>query len=178
MKKNEKDKAKKATQAPEEAMSAAQEETTETEETTSTDELTLLNDKYIRLAAEFDNYRKRTNKEKADLISRAGEDVMLSVLEVIDDTDRAKDQIEKSEDIESLRTGVQLIFNKLRTVLQQKGLKEMTSTGEVFDPELHEAVTEIPAPSEEWKGKVVDTIQKGYYLNDKIIRHAKVVVGK
>lgn len=176
MKKNEKDKAQKAHQASEEAVSDTLNETPE--EVNSTDELALLKDKYIRLAAEFDNYRKRTNKEKADLISRAGEDVMLSILEVIDDTDRAKDQIDHSEDIESLRTGVQLIFNKLGTILQQKGLKEMKATGEVFDPELHEAVTEIPAPEESMKGKVVDTIQKGYYLNDKIIRHAKVVVGK
>lgn len=142
------------------------------------DELAEIKDKYVRLVAEFDNYRKRTNKEKVDIIARASEKVMLSILEVIDDTDRAADQINNSDDIESLRTGVQLIFNKLRNVLQTNGLKEMESTGQVFDPELHDAVTEIPAPNKKERGKVVDTVQKGYYLNDKIIRHAKVVVGK
>lgn len=153
-------------------------DTNENQEESKTDELAELKDKYIRLVAEFDNYRKRTNKEKFDLINSASEQVMLSILEVIDDTDRADEQIRTSQDVEALRQGVLLIFNKLKNVLQSKGLKEMESTGTVFDPELHEAITEIPAPKSKLKGKVIDTVQKGYYLNDKIIRHAKVVVGK
>lgn len=153
-------------------------DTNENQEENKTDEVAELRDKYIRLVAEFDNYRKRTNKEKFDLINSAGEQVMLSILEVIDDTDRADEQIRTSQDVEALRQGVLLIFNKLKSVLQSKGLKEMESTGTVFDPELHEAITEIPAPKSKLKGKVIETVQKGYYLNDKIIRHAKVVVGK
>lgn len=153
-------------------------DTYEQQEEKTVDEAAELRDKYIRLVAEFDNYRKRTNKEKFDLINSAGEQVMLSILEVIDDSDRADEQIKNSQDIEALREGVLLIFNKLKNVLQSKGLKEMESTGTVFDPELHEAITEIPAPKSKLKGKVIDTVQKGYYLNDKIIRHAKVVVGK
>lgn len=142
------------------------------------EQLSQVQDKYIRLAAEFDNYRKRTNKEKIDLINSASERVILSVLEVLDDIDRASDQMKSTDDIESLRTGAQLIFDKLRKSLQGHGLKEMESTGEEFNLDLHEAITEIPAPKKKQVGKVMDTIQKGYYINDKIIRHAKVVVGK
>lgn len=142
------------------------------------EEINALKDKYIRLVAEFDNYRKRTNKEKIDIINNATESLMLSLLEVLDDIDRADDQIAKSKDVDSLKTGVDLIFSKFRRTLLNKGLKEMDSTGETFDPDLHEAVTEIPAPDKKLKGKVVDTVQKGYYIQDKIIRHAKVVVGK
>lgn len=153
-------------------------DTNDHQEENTVDEAAELKDKYIRLVAEFDNYRKRTNKEKFELINSAGEKVMLSILEVMDDADRAEEQIKTSQDIEALREGIELIFNKLKNVLQNKGLKEMESTGTVFDPELHEAITEIPAPKSKLKGKVIDTVQKGYYLNDKIIRHAKVVVGK
>jgi len=145
---------------------------------TKDEEYAALKDKYIRLVAEFDNYRKRTNKEKIDIINNATESLMLSLLEVLDDIDRADDQISKSKDVESLKTGVDLIFSKFRRTLLNKGLKEMEATGETFDPDLHEAVTEIPAPDKKLKGKVVDTVQKGYYIQDKIIRHAKVVVGK
>ena len=135
-------------------------------------------DKYIRLYAEFDNYKKRTVKERLDLINTAGRDTISSLLPVLDDFDRAKKSADDDSTNEVFTEGVTLVFNKLKGLLESKGVKEMTSTGEVFDPELHEAITEIPAPTEEMKGKVIDTIEKGYVLNDKIIRHAKVVVGK
>lgn len=135
-------------------------------------------DKYIRLFAEFDNFKKRNAKERYELMQTAGRDVLTSLLDVLDDCDRAEKQIQNSEDIEQIRQGVSLVFNKLRTTLQSKGLKPMESINTVFDVEKHEAITEIPAPAEDLKDKVVDEITKGYYLNDKIIRFAKVVVGK
>jgi molecular chaperone GrpE len=134
-------------------------------------------DKYLRLFAEFDNFKKRSARERIELIQTAGKDVIVSLLDVLDDCDRAEKQLQTSNDITQVREGVQLVFNKLRNVLQNKGLKAMESIHEDFDVEKHEAITEIPAPSEKLKGKVVDEVQKGYYLNDKIIRHAKVVVG-
>ena len=141
-------------------------------------ELADAKDKYLRLVAEFDNFRRRNAKERVDLIQTAGKDIVQSLLVVLDDTDRASKQMETSTDIETTREGVTLVFNKLRTILQQKGLKKMESISHPFDPDLHEAITEIPAPAEELKGKVVDEIEPGYYLNDKLIRHAKVIVGK
>jgi molecular chaperone GrpE len=134
-------------------------------------------DKYIRLFAEFDNFKKRNAKERYELMQTAGRDVITSLLDVLDDCDRAEKQLQASED-EQLKQGVQLVFNKLRTTLQSKGLKAMESISTPFDVEKHEAITEIPAPTEDLKNKVVDEITKGYYLNDKIIRFAKVVVGK
>lgn len=131
-----------------------------------------LKDKYIRLVAEFENFKKRTFKEKLDMMRNAAQSTMSALLPVLDDFDRA------ATSPEGLNEGVQLIHTKIKNILEQKGLQSMESTGEVFDPELHEAVTEIPAPTADLKGKVVDTIEKGYLLNDKIIRHAKVVVGK
>lgn len=148
------------------------------EEQNLAEELSLMKDKYIRLVAEFDNYRKRTAKEKNELISSASENVMLSILEVLDDAERAESQMDKATDIDALKEGVHLIFNKLRNTLKSKGLKAMETLHTEFDPELHEAITEIPAQSEDQAGKVLDEVLKGYYLNDKIIRHAKVVVGK
>ena len=148
------------------------------EEQNLAEELSLMKDKYIRLVAEFDNYRKRTAKEKNELISSASENVMLSILEVLDDAERAESQMDKATDIDALKEGVHLIFNKLRNTLKAKGLKAMETLHTKFDPELHEAITEIPAQSEDQAGKVLDEVLKGYYLNDKIIRHAKVVVGK
>ena len=145
---------------------------------TEQQELMEIKDKYLRLVAEFDNYRKRTAREKSDLIKSAGEDVIMSLLEILDDSDRAIEQFEKSTDVESLKSGTLLIFTKLNKILQNKGLSEMVPTGLEFNPEHHEAITEIPAGSEDNIGKVMDTVQKGYYLNEKIIRHAKVVVGK
>jgi molecular chaperone GrpE len=134
-------------------------------------------DKYLRLYAEFDNYKKRSVREKLDWMKTAAQDTMSVLLPVLDDFDRAR-KFATAKEEKSWSEGVELVYHKLFTVLKQKGLEPMSSTGEPFDPELHEAITEIPAPAEDLKGKVVDTIEKGYRLNDKIIRHAKVVVGK
>ena len=136
------------------------------------------NDRYLRLVAEFDNFRKRTVKERIELTKSAGEEIIKSLLDVLDDSERAAKQMETSEDLNLIKEGVSLVFNKFRNILQGRGLKAMESKEQEFDTELHEAITEIPAPTEELKGKVLDEVQKGYYLNDKIIRHAKVVVGK
>lgn len=133
-------------------------------------------DKYMRLFAEFDNFKKRSRKENIELIQTAGKDVIVSLLDVLDDSERAEKQMESAKDIEALKEGIRLVFNKLRNNLHQRGLKSFDSKGEAFDVEKHEAVTEIPA--EGMEGKVVDELQKGYHLNDKLIRHAKVVVGK
>ncbi|HEY4874643.1 MAG TPA: nucleotide exchange factor GrpE [Puia sp.] len=142
------------------------------------DELQQQKDKYIRLVAEFSNYKKRTDKERYEQIQTAGREIITSLLDTVDDADRAEKQFQNSDDIAQIKEGVKLVFNKLRTTLQNKGLKAMESINTDFDVEKHEAITEIPVSSDESKGKVVDDIQKGYYLNDKIIRHAKVVVGK
>ncbi len=141
-------------------------------------ELGELKDKYLRLHAEFDNFRRRMMKEKVELLGTAAKDTLTALLPVLDDFDRAKKNAEDESSTEPFSEGVVLVYNKLYSLLQQKGLKPMESTGEVFDPELHEAITEIPAPTEEMKGKVIDTIEKGYFLEEKIIRYAKVVVGK
>jgi molecular chaperone GrpE len=136
-----------------------------------------LNDRYLRQVAEFDNFRRRNAKERAELIQTAGKDVITDLLVVLDDIDRAQKQMETTDDANLVKEGVQLVFSKLRNTLAAKGLKPMESVGKEFELDLHDAVTGIDA-GEEMKGKVVDEIQKGYYLNDKIIRHAKVVVGK
>ncbi len=141
-------------------------------------ELAEQKDKYIRLYAEFDNFRRRTAKEKNELMLTAGKDVIISLLDVLDDCDRAEKQMPQSTDIDQVKEGIQLIFSKLRNTMQAKGLKAMESIHTDFDVEKHEAITEIPAPSPKLKGKVVDEVQKGYYLNNKIIRFAKVVTGK
>lgn len=138
-------------------------------------ELAELKDKYLRQVAEFDNFRKRTAKERLELISTAGKEVIIPLLEVLDDWDRALPQLEKSTDT-AVKEGMMLVFNKLRNTLQQKGLKEMEAKGLEFNADLHEAITEIQL--EGMEGKVVDVLEKGYYLHDKIIRFAKVVVGK
>jgi molecular chaperone GrpE len=135
-------------------------------------------DKYIRLMAEFDNFRRRTAKERLELIQTAGKDVIVSLLDVLDDCDRAEKQMQATEDPGQIKEGVLLVFNKMRSTMQSKGVKEMKSVHEAFDVEKHEAITEIPAPTGDLKGKVIDEVQKGYYLNDKIVRFAKVVVGK
>lgn len=136
-----------------------------------------LKDKYLRQAAEFDNFRRRTAKEKIELIQTASKDLVTDLLDVLDDCDRAQGQLDKTEDLSQIREGIQLVFNKLRQILTSKGLKPMDAKGKEFDADLHEAITEIEA-GDEWKGKVVDEVIRGYYLNDKIIRYAKVVVGK
>lgn len=138
-----------------------------------------LKDKYMRLFAEFDNFKKRSIREKIDWMKTASQDTLAALLPVLDDFDRAKKFAEGNDGTgEGLSEGVNLVYQKLYNILKMKGLEPMESNGETFDPELHEAITEIPAPSEDLKGKVIDTIEKGYRLNDKIIRHAKVVVGK
>lgn len=141
-------------------------------------ELDGLKDKYLRLVAEYDNYRKRTAKERMELIQTAGKDAIIPLLEVLDDSERAEKQMQLGDDVNKIKEGVQLVFNKLRKTLSAKGVKPMQAAGTPFDPDKHEAITEITAPSDEMKGKVIDEIEKGYYLNDKIIRFAKVVVGK
>ena len=140
-------------------------------------ELAESKDKYLRLYSEFDNYRRRTAKEKLDLLQTAGERIMVSLLPVVDDFSRAEQSLE-SGDAESIAEGVKLIADKFNKTLAAEGLKQMdTEPGTEFDPELHEAVTQIPAPSKKLKGKIVDTIENGYFLGDKVIRHAKVVIG-
>jgi molecular chaperone GrpE len=135
-------------------------------------------DKYLRKVAEFENLKRRNAKERIELIQTAGKEVITALLDVLDDSERAQKQMEASEDVKEIKSGVLLVFNKLRNVLQSRGLKPMETIHKEFDADLQEAITEIPAPSPELKGKVVDELMKGYYLNDKIIRHAKVVVGK
>jgi len=139
-------------------------------------ELGEMKDKYLRIFAEFDNYRKRTIKERQETIKLAAKDSLGAMLPAVDDFSRAIRLADDSE--EKIPEGIILIYNKLFKALEQQGIKEMETTGQDFDPELHEALTKIPAPSEELKGKIIDTIEKGYYLNDKIIRYAKVVVGE
>lgn len=156
----------------------APEEESDTEVAQLKSDLQEQKEKYLRLVAEFDNFRKRNSRERLELIQTANKDVITALLEVLDDVDRATEQMESTDNIDALKQGITLIFNKLKTRLQSLGLKEMDSLHADFDAELHDAITEIPAPSKELKGKVVDNIQKGYYLNDKLIRHAKVVVGK
>jgi molecular chaperone GrpE len=134
-------------------------------------------DKYLRLFAEFDNYKRRTAKERIELMQTAGKDILISLLEVMDDCERAEKQMNQSDDITQVKEGIQLVFNKLKTVLSQKGLSAIESIDTPFDVEKHEAISEIEAGKEK-AGKVVDEIQKGYTLNGKQIRFAKVVVGK
>jgi len=134
-------------------------------------------DKYLRLFAEFDNFKRRSAKERIELIQTAGKDVIISMLEVMDDCDRAEKQLNESNDITTQKEGIQLVFNKLRSTLQAKGLTVMESINTEFDVEKHEAITEIDVPQAQI-GKVVDEVEKGYYLNNKLIRFAKVVVGK
>jgi len=136
-----------------------------------------LNDKYLRLFAEFDNFKRRTQKERVELLQTAGKDVIISMLPVLDDFDRANKATENATDVASVREGIQLVHTKLKGILNQKGLKEMESINTVFDTDNHEAITKIPAPNEDMKGKVMDELEKGYTLNDKVIRFAKVVVG-
>jgi len=142
------------------------------------DELQTQKEKYIRLFAEFDNFRKRSAKESLELRQTAGKEVIISLLDTLDDCDRAENQLQNAGDIGQVKEGILLVFSKLRGTLQARGLKAMTSIHTDFDVEKHEAITELPVKDESLKGKVIDEVQKGYYLNDKIIRFAKVVVGK
>lgn len=133
---------------------------------------------YLFLAAEFDNYRKRTLKEKAEIIKNGGENVLKGLLPIVDDFERGLKAAESDSDAKSVLEGMTLIYNKLIKFMESMGVKAMNTTGESFDPELHEAIAQVPAPSEEMKGKVLDTVQKGYMINDKVLRHAKVAVAQ
>lgn len=135
-------------------------------------------DKYLRLMAEFDNFRRRTAKERLELMQTAGKEVVVALLDVLDDCDRAEKQLNSSDNIATQKEGILLVFNKLRSTLQSKGVKPMESINTDFDVEKHEAIAEIPAPTPELQGKVLDEVVKGYYMNDNIVRFAKVVVGK
>ncbi|MDR2883253.1 MAG: nucleotide exchange factor GrpE [Alistipes sp.] len=135
-------------------------------------------EKFVRLTAEYDNYRKRTFKEKLDIINAGGEDVVRAMLDVLDDMDRAIAAMAATDDVEAIRQGIMLIDTKLRNTLRGKGLSEIEAVGSELDTDLHEAVARIPAPDEAQKGKIIDVVQKGYKLKDKIIRYAKVVVGQ
>jgi molecular chaperone GrpE len=136
-----------------------------------------MNDKYLRLSAEFDNYRKRTLKEKMDLTKMGGEAVLLRVLPVVDNLERAINSIRETSDIDAVKQGIELIYSNFRDFLKQNGVQEIDCLNEEFNSDIHEALTKIPAPNPEQKGKVVDIIEKGYYLHDRVIRFAKVVVG-
>ncbi|RNI30879.1 nucleotide exchange factor GrpE [Rufibacter immobilis] len=143
----------------------------------STAELDEMRDKYLRLHAEFDNFRRRTSKERLELFKTANQELMVALIPVLDDLERAQTAMKDAQDVNAVREGVELIFNKFISLLQQKGLKAMEAVGQPFDADVHEAITQIPAPSEEMKGKVIDQVEKGYYLNDKVVRFAKVVIG-
>ncbi len=142
------------------------------------DELLELKDKHIRLQAEFDNYRKRTLKERMELLKTASESLLVSILPVIDDFDRAMQTIDQGEEESHIKDGLKLIYAKFQEFLKQNGVKEIVAKEQDFDTDLHEAITKIPAPTEDLKGKIVDVVQKGYYLNDKVIRFSKVVIGE
>lgn len=142
------------------------------------EQLAALQDKYIRLAADFDNYRKRMLKERMELIKTAGEDVLISFLPILDDVERAMKSIHESQDMEAVKTGVELIYSKLKDFLTQKGIKEIEALNQPFNTDFHEAITKIPVDNQDKKGKVVDVVQKGYTLHDKVVRFPKVVVGE
>ncbi len=134
-------------------------------------------DKYLRLYSEFDNYKKRVNRDRLDLIKSAGQEIMISILPTLDDLERAMKAMSEAKDVEPIKEGIQLVYQKMKSITEGKGLKAMESIGKDFDSDLHDAITNMPSPSEGMKGKVVDEIEKGYYLNGKVIRHAKVIVG-
>lgn len=162
---SKKDKAHKKTKA-EEDLEKAEKEVAE------------LKDKHIRLQAEFDNYRKRTLKERMELLKTASESVLVNILPVIDDFDRAIQTLDAIESDAPVKEGVNLIYNKFQEFLKQNGVKEIEAKGKDFDTDLHEAITTFAAPTEDLKGKIIDVVQKGYFLNDKVIRHSKVVIGE
>jgi molecular chaperone GrpE len=141
------------------------------------EQLAELNDKYLRLFSDFDNYRKRTAKERIELAKTAGEDFFKAILPVLDDFERGLKAMHEASDVNALKEGVDLIYNKLNSTLTSKGLEPMISIGNTFDADIHEAITNIPAPSEDMKGKVIDELERGYALNGKVIRYAKVIVG-
>ena len=137
-----------------------------------------LNDKNLRLMAEFDNYRKRTLKERVDLLKTAGEKVLVDMLPLVDDFERGLKAMETSEDVQSVKDGVDLIYSKFISFLLQNGVKPIPTENEIFDTQFHEAITTFPAPSEDLKGKIIDCVAKGYTMNEKVIRFSKVIVGE
>ncbi|MDO7609775.1 MAG: nucleotide exchange factor GrpE [Crocinitomicaceae bacterium] len=145
---------------------------------TSEDKYDDLNNRFLRLYAEFENFRKRTNKERLDIINNANADLLKDMIPVIDDFERAITNNDGSEDVVAIKEGFSLIYNKYKGILQTKGLKPMDSKGEVFDPEVHEAVANMPTEDKKLKGKIIDDVEKGYFLNEKVLRYAKVVVGQ
>lgn len=136
------------------------------------------NDKYLRLYSDFENFRRRSAKERLELVNSAGGDILKSILPVLDDFERALNADKENKDAQAIKEGITLVYQKLMKTLKEKGLTEMKNMGETFDAEREEAIAKIPAPKKKLKGKVVDVVEKGYYLNDKILRHAKVVVGE
>lgn len=181
----EKPEVNEAVQADEVNQATENEETTEQAADQIIDELeqitqkySELNDKNLRLMAEFDNYRKRTLKERSDLLRSAAESVLVNMLPLVDDFDRAMKALETSEDVQTVKEGIDLIYNKFIAFLLQNGVKEIPTENQPFDTEFHEAITTFPAPTEDLKGKIVDCASKGYTLNDKVIRFSKVVVGE
>ena len=188
--KNEEMAAKEAAQTENtQAEEAAQEEEAPAEEKTVEEQLADMlaeaqqmvaeeRDKYLRLSAEFDNYRKRTLKEKAELIKNGGEKTLTAILPVLDDFERALKNMEASEETKAMKEGVELIFSKFQKILGQEGLQKIETEGQAFDTDFHEAIALIPAPSDDLKGKILDCVQTGYMLNEKVIRHAKVAVAQ
>jgi molecular chaperone GrpE len=147
-------------------------------EISAEEKLAEMQDRYIRLSAEFDNYRKRTLREKIDLTKHAGENILISVIPVMDDFERAMKLMETATDCNAMKSGIDLIYNKFSDFLKQNGIKEIESLNKEFNVDLHDALTKVPATDDSMKGKVVDVIQKGYWLHDKVMRHSKVVVGE
>jgi len=168
----------KEAQLPDGEEEAEEEAEEEKKEPTPEEKLAELQDRYLRLSAEYDNFRKRTLKEKIELQKSANEGLLVALLTVADDFDRALQSVEEATDVEALKEGLHLISGKFNGFLQQQGVKEMEAEKKEFDTDLHEAITKIPAPSKKLKGKVVDVVQKGYYLNDRVLRYAKVVIGE
>jgi molecular chaperone GrpE len=141
------------------------------------EELTEQKDKYLRLYSEFDNYKRRTSKERLDLLKTANQEMVVALLPVVDDFERARQAMQNAQDVASVKEGVDLIYNKLISILQQKGLKPMEAIGNTFNADIHEAITQVPVPDDSQKGKVIDEVEKGYYLHDKVVRFAKVIIG-
>jgi len=166
----------------EQELSTEEEEEEEEEESkkepTAEEKLAELQDRYLRLSAEFDNFRKRTLKEKIDLQKSANENLLEAILPVVDDFDRAMQSVDEAKDIAAVKEGFKLISGKFHGFLNQQGVKEIDAVNKEFDTDLHEAITKIPAPTKKLKGKVVDVIQKGYFLHDKVLRFSKVVIGE
>ncbi len=163
--------------APNEPVSESEDKTV-TKEPTWEEKYNELNDKYLRVVAEYDNYRRRTLKERMDLIKSAGEEILVNILPVVDNIERAQKSMENTKDVEPVIEGINLIHKTFVDFLKQRGIKEMDAKGAAFDPDIHEALTKIPAPDAELSGKVVDVIEKGYLLNEKVVRFAKVIVGE